>query len=307
MIYDTIIIGGGASALTGALYLGRYERNVLVVCDSVGGQTAIAGVIENFPGYASINGAELMLKLKTQVENLETVEIKEGASVSSVNENKDGFEVKSGDNIYQGKTILIAAGKRHRKLGLDNEDSLVGRGISYCATCDGPFARGKKAAVIGGGNSAVEAAQILSKVAQSVYVINISDRFNAETTRVKQIESDPKVEILQNTKLTELVADSGKLSQIKIKDAKGKESTKECQMVFVEIGWEPNTEEFGKFVELNEAKEIKIDKNDNKTSRVKVYAAGDITDISAKQVIVACGEGAKAAIAINKYLGSSGG
>ena len=304
MTYDTIIIGGGAAALTGALYLGRYERNVLVVCDSIGGQTAIAGVIENFPGYTSINGAELMLKLKTQVENLETVEIKEGASANSIDENKGSFEIKSGDNIYFGKTILIAAGKRHRKLGLENEDDLVGKGISYCATCDGPFARGKKAAVIGGGNSAVEAAQILSKVAESVYIINITDRFNAETTRIKQIESDPKIQILQNTKLTELIADGGKLSQIKIKDAKDKESVKECQMIFVEIGWEPNTEEFAKFVELNEIKEIKIDKNDNKTSKAGVYAAGDITDVSAKQVIVACGEGAKAAIAINKYLGS---
>jgi thioredoxin reductase len=276
---------------------------VLILADSIGGQTAIAGVIENFPGFDAINGFELISSIRKQVEKNKTVEIKEGESVEKITKLDDGFEAKTKSASYSSATILIAAGKRHRQLGLDNENELVGHGVSYCATCDGQFARGKTVAVIGGGNSAIEAAQILGKVADKIYLINNKDSFNGETTRIKQVEADKKVEILLKTETTALISNGQALSQIRIKNTEGNEKTIECQMIFVEIGWLPNAETFADIVDLNDAKEIKINPADNQTSQKGAYAAGDITDISAKQVIIACGEGAKAAIAINKELG----
>jgi len=299
--YDCIIIGGGIAALTGALYLGRYERKVLVVCDSFGGQIATAGEIENFPTYKSINGAEIITKLKAQVESLSSVELKEGTKVSSVTEGQNGFEVKSNDVNFSGKSILIATGKRHRQLGLEGEDELTGKGVSYCATCDSPFAKDKRVAVVGGGNSAIEAAQILSKFTQKIYLVNINEKLSGEKVRVDQIEADEKIEIMPETTVTALVADGGTLSAIKIKDKGGNESLLECQMVFIEIGWVPNSENFAQVVNLNEKKEIIIECETNQAQK-GIFAAGDITDVPAKQAIIAAGEGAKAAIAINQYL-----
>jgi len=299
--YDCIIIGGGIAALTGALYLGRYERKVLVVCDSFGGQIATAGEIENFPTYKSINGAEIITKLKAQVESLSSVELKEGTKVSSVTEGQNGFEVKSNDVNFSGKSILIATGKRHRQLGLEGEDELTGKGVSYCATCDSPFAKDKRVAVVGGGNSAIEAAQILSKFTQKIYLVNINEKLSGEKVRVDQIEADEKIEIMPETTVTALVADGGTLSAIKIKDKGGNESLLECQMVFIEIGWVPNSESFAQVVNLNEKKEIIIECETNQAQK-GIFAAGDITDVPAKQAIIAAGEGAKAAVAINQYL-----
>ena len=301
--YDCIIIGGGVAALSAGLYLGRYERSILILADSIGGQTAIAGTIENYPGFESVNGLELVNKIKEQVEKNKSVAIKVGESAVKIEQNDNIFTVKTARGGYSAKTALIAAGKRHRQLGLDNENELIGKGVSYCATCDGQFARGKTVAVIGGGNSAVEATQILSKIADKVYLINIADQFNAEMTRVNQIKTDEKIEILLKTQTTGLISSGSLLSAVEIKDNEEGERSLECQMIFVEIGWLPNTESFANIVDLNDEKEIKINSVDNQTSKKGVYAAGDITDILAKQAIVACGEGAKAAIAINKFLG----
>ncbi|MDH4358992.1 MAG: NAD(P)/FAD-dependent oxidoreductase [Candidatus Berkelbacteria bacterium] len=300
--YDCIIIGGGVAALSGALYLGRYQRKALLLADTIGGQTAIAGTIENYPGFESINGADLISKIKSQVLKLKSTQIEEGVKIESLSEASGSFEIKGNDKTYRAKSVLIATGKRHRKLGLDGEGELTGKGVSYCATCDGPFAKGKKAVVVGGGNSAVEATQILSKVADRVYLVNINEKLSGEKVRIEQIESDKKIEILPQTTLVRLLTDNKTLSGVRIKNRNGNESMLECQMIFIEIGWIPNSETFAQIVNLNEEKEIIIDPKTNQTSQRGIFAAGDITDVPAKQIVVAAGEGAKAAIAINQFL-----
>ncbi len=303
-MYDCIVIGGGPAALTAAIYLGRYERNTLVLANSIGGQTALAGTIENYPGYDSIEGFDLINKMKEQAEKTPKVKIEIGAPVESIEATRAGFSVKNTVGEFEAKTVIIAAGKHHRELGLDNERELTGRGVSYCATCDGPLSKGKTVAVVGNGNSAVSSAILLSKLAEKVYIINRDSKFLAETARVNKIKEDKKVEILENSEVIKIIGENGVLSSVETKNFISSENKiLKIQFLFIDIGWVPNTAEFLSLIKTNEQKEIVINPKDNSTSVKGIYAAGDITDVPAKQIVIACGEGAKAAIAINKILG----
>ncbi|OQA53231.1 MAG: Thioredoxin reductase [candidate division WS2 bacterium ADurb.Bin280] len=299
MIYDTIIIGGGPSGLTAAIYLGRYQRKVLLLTGDIGGQTSIAGTLENYPGISQINGFELANNMLNQVKSLENVEVKVAEPAKNISVS-DMVTITTEKGDYEAKTALIAAGKRHRELGLDNEKSLIGKGVSYCATCDGPFAKGKDVVIIGGGYAATEAALILEKLAKSVAIVNIGKQLSGETLTLQKIESNPSIKVINESSTIEITEEQGSVSGIKYK-RNDQEFQIEAKMIFVEIGQIPNSENFKDTVELNKENEIIIDEN-NQTSTEKIYAAGDITNISAKQTIVACGEGAKAAIQINKFL-----
>lgn len=303
MVYDTIIIGGGPSGLTAAIYLGRYHRKTLLVASDIGGQTAIAGTLENFPGFLDINGFELISKMHEQAKKLETVEIKVGERVNRIFKAGGLLTIETEGNSYQAKTILIAAGKRHRELGLENEKNLIGKGLSYCATCDGPFAKGKDIVVIGGGYAATEAALILKRVASSVTIINIGKELFGEKLTIKKIVEDKSIKVINSAKTTAIKQRKDSLIE-KIEycdEESGQTKTINARMVFVEIGQIPNTENFKETVDLNDKGEIIIN-NRNRTDKDGIYAAGDITDIRAKQTVIACGEGAKAAIAINDFL-----
>lgn len=302
MTYDSIIIGGGPAGLTAAIYLGRYQRNVLLITEDIGGQTAIAGTIENFPGYEQINGFELINKILDQTKKLENVEIKIGKEIKLLKPEGDVVLVEDGDGSYKGKTILVTAGKRHKELGLENEKSLIGKGLSYCATCDGPFAKGKDIIIIGGGYAATEAALILNKTADSVHIINIGDELSGEALTIRKISEDNKIKVINKAQTTEILEQDGFASGIKYR-LDGEEMKLDGKMIFVEIGQIPNTEVFKDILKLNDSGEIIID-DENRTSRERIYAAGDITNVKAKQTIVACGEGAKAAISINNHLES---
>ena len=303
MIYSTIIIGGGPAGLTAAIYLGRYELDTLLITDIVGGQTAIAGIIENYPGFMEINGFELISKMKEKVQSLGKVELKTGEPLKEIKKVNGIFEVVTEKSSYSAKTVLIANGKRHRELGLPNEKELIGKGLSYCATCDGSFARDKDVVIVGDGYAACESALILSKIAKSVVMIGINKELSGESTTINKVKNNEKIKTIHLTKTSELTTRDGLVSGLKLVNLEGKaESEINCQMVFVEIGQIPNTDRVSELVEINVAKEIVIDSKTNQTSVEGIYSAGDITDIPAKQTIVAAGEGAKAAIAINRYL-----
>ena len=304
-IYDCVIIGAGPAGLTAAIYLGRYQREILLLTNNFGGQTAIAGSIENFPGFSEINGAELIGKMLSKVKSVESAEIISSKEISGIKKRGTIFVIScSNGSEFKGKTVLITTGRRHRTLGIRGEEGLIGRGLSYCATCDGTFARGKKVAVIGGGYSATESALILEKIAEEVALINISAKLSGETITLDKVAAKAKIKAINNAETTAIVTDkNGFVSAVKYRSKKeGKIKSLACQMVFVEIGQTPNSEPFKNITKQNNADEIVVNAADNSTPTSGIVAAGDITNITAKQTVVACGEGAKAAIAINRFL-----
>jgi alkyl hydroperoxide reductase subunit F len=298
---DVIIIGAGPAGLTAALYLARYEKKVLVLSSDIGGQASTSGEVGNYPGFDLISGHELTQKIFDQLKDYKNLEIKYPVNVESVVETGDGFSVKTGEDTYKAKKILITSGKRHRALGIDGEEELVGKGLSYCATCDGPFAKGKKTIVIGGGNSAADAAIILGRIAQQVTVLNLNEKMQAEKVRLDKIAEMNNIEIINSAKTSKLESENGMISGVTYHDTEGKNVTIEAKMVFVEIGYIPNTEIFKDLTELNRYGEIVVNQ-ENETKTKGLYAAGDITDVLHKQIIIACGEGAKAAMSINLAL-----
>lgn len=299
MVYDCVIIGGGPAGLTAGVYLARYQRKTILLTDSIGGQTAISGAIENFPTYESINGFELIDKLTRQAKAL-GLEIKTDFKIEKISK-KNNFVIQSKNGSVETRSVLVTSGKRHRTLGLDNEAKLIGKGISYCATCDGGFAKDKNVIVIGGGYAATESALILEKIAKSVTIICIDERLSGESITVKKVLSKKNIKIVYNSKIIKLGEDNGFLNHVLIQNLLSKKTeTITSQMAFVEIGQIPNSEPFEN-LKINKDNEIVIGEN-NMTSEHGVFAAGDVTDIKAKQTIVACGEGAKAAISINQFL-----
>lgn len=302
---DTVIIGGGVSALTAAIYLARFERKIVLACDSFGGQTAIAGSIENFPGFKSIDGSELISELIEQIKQFNNIEIKEGSAAKKIEDISGGYKVilESKEEI-EGKAVIIATGRRHKKLGLVNESKLVGKGISYCAVCDGPFAREKDVVIVGGGYAAGEAALIVEKVAKSISIISLTPELTCEAITSKKISQNEKIKIFFNSEVSEIKeTENSFVEGVRVKNNKtGEVSTIDAQMIFIEIGQIPNSEPFKDMVELTKNKEIKIDKVNTKTSRKGIYASGDVTDVPFKQIVVAASEGAKSAIEVNGFL-----
>lgn len=305
MRYDVIIIGGGPSALSAGLYLGRYRKKTLMVTDSFGGLASTAGEVENYPGFMKIDGFELTHKMLEQVKSLDDIDLAEGEAVTSVVKNGEEFTVKANSKEYHALCVLICAGSKPRTLGIKGEDKLIGKGLSYCATCDGPLTKGKEVIVIGGGRSATEATITLTSIADKVTIVNINKDLSGEKVTLNKLELLKSVDIINNAETTEFVLDNNFIKAIKYKN-KNSNETKEVtgSMVFVEIGQIPNTENFKDIVKINEKGEIKIDQKTNDTSTKGIYSSGDITDIEFKQIIIAAGEGAKAAMSINRYLES---
>ena len=299
-IYDLIIIGGGPSGLTAAIYAARRAVKTLVLAKEFGGQAVYASKVENFPGIDMISGYELMEKIKAQAEHL-------GAEVKSVETNEikkenDFFSVRDKDgNSYEGKSLILSFGAVPRKLGLPNEDKFKGNGISYCATCDAPFYKNKNVAVVGGGNAALDAALLLAKFAKQVYLIHRRDEFKGEEVRVNDVKKLPNVEIILNSEVKEIKGEKnitgiavGKVSSGDLRDL-------EVNGIFVEIGHIVESEFVSKMVALDERKQIMVN-DKNETNVPGVFAAGDATAVPYKQIIIAAGEGAKAALSAYSYL-----
>jgi len=297
-MFDCIVIGAGPAGFSAAIYLVRKKMKTLVLTADLGGQAAKSAEIENYLGFTKLSGVELTQKFSEHAEAI-GVETRTEA-VEEIKKIESGFEVKTATEIYQSKTILIASGKTPRQLGIPGEDEFMGKGVSYCATCDGPLFHDKTVAVVGGGNSALDSALDLEKYAAKVYMINLNADFQGDEIRKDRVKESDKIEVIAEAETTEILGDK-LMTGLKYKTKDGQEKEIEAQGLFVEIGWAPATEIVADLVELNELKEIKIDRH-CQTSCDGIYAAGDVTDEENKQIIIAAGEGAKAALNLWKYL-----
>ena len=303
-IFDTIIVGGGAAGLTAALYASRRAMKTLVVTQDIGGQASTTEEIENYPGLGLVKGPELMDNFKSQAEHFGTqFAYGEVTKISQEMDKKNIplFTVATNTDKYVGHTVILAYGLTHRHLGVPGEEELGGKGVSYCSTCDAPLFKGKTVAVVGGGNSAVDAALHLAQICPKVYLIHRQKQFQAEAVLVEQL-SQPNIELVLDSE-TVAIKGEGRVSSIVVRSTIKPEQSKELVVdgVFVNIGYIVNSKLIEGLVELDEHKQIKISL-DAETSQPGIFAAGDITNIAFKQIIISAGWGSTAALKANEYL-----
>jgi thioredoxin-disulfide reductase len=296
-MHDLIIIGAGPAGITAAVYAARKQMDLLVISRDVGGQAAWSGDIENYTGYQFITGPELTRKFEQHMRTLGAA-LKEGEEVLQVDKATDRVLVRTDKGTYEARSVIIASGKRSKELGVPGEKEFKNRGLTYCATCDGPLFSGKDVAVIGGGNSALDAALQLLKIARTVNIINNTEKLGGDAVMRQKVEAAANVRIFNRARVLEVMGEK-LVSAIKI-EAEGKQDALFVQGVFVEIGLIPNAG-FAKGVDKNAAGEIRIN-GANETSVPGIFAAGDVTDVPEKQIIIAAGEGSKACLSAFKYL-----
>ena len=291
-MYDSIIIGAGPAGLTAAIYLKRANLNVLVLeGKSYGGQIINAANIENYPAIENISGFNFATNLYNQVKNLGTSVYFENV----VKIDKD-LNVYTKDNVYKGKSLVIATGASNKKLGLVNEDKLIGKGLSYCATCDGNFYKDKVVAVVGGGNTALEDALYLSNIAKKVYLIHRREAFRADQY-IEELKEKDNVEFILNANVTSLNGDI--LESIDINVAGNIKNIK-IDGLFVAIGQKPNSDIFSNVLEIDS--NGYIISNNGKTNVSGIYAAGDVRVKDLRQLVTACSDGAVVASKIINSL-----
>lgn len=297
-MYDLIIIGAGPAGITAAIYASRKRINLLVITKDLGGQTALSGDIENYTGYQYITGFELAQKFLEHMNKF-SIEVKEAEEARKIEKTTNGFKVATDTATYEAKTLILASGARPRTLNIPGEAEYKNRGVTYCATCDAPLFQGKDVAVVGGGNSALDATLQLTKIANRIYLITKYDSYRGETVLLEKVKASDKVTILYNTETLEIQGNRT-VEAIKVERDKEQE-TIEVQGVFIEIGYMPNSEFLHGFINLNECGEAIIDSH-NRTNIPGVFAAGDVTNVPAKQIIIAAGEGCKASLSAFEYL-----
>ena len=298
-MYDIIIIGAGPAGLTSAIYARRAAKSVLVLeAKSYGGQIINTLDIDNYPAEAHISGFDFATKLYNQAKDLGTEIVFE--KVVDINDKDNIKEVITTKNTYQGKTIIIATGSENRKLGLSNEDELVGKGISYCATCDGAFYKDKTVAVVGGGNTALEDALYLSNIVKKCYLIHRRDEFRGEESTVNLLKEKNNIEFIYNSNITKLNA-SEKLDSIEVTNKDGSITTIEVDGLFIAVGRIPENENFAKIIEVDENGYIKASE-DCHTNIPGIFVAGDNRVKEVRQLVTATSDGAIAATAAVKYI-----
>lgn len=299
-LYDVIIVGAGPAGLTAAIYSARRQMKTLIVAKSLGGQAALANDVENWPGIENISGFELMNNFKSQADKL-GLEFNFN-EVLNITKSGDNFLVKTNKDELQAKSVILSFGLTPRDLGVPGESELKGRGVTYCAICDGPLYKGKTVAVVGAGNSALESAEYLSKIASKVYLLSNSDKFTADPILVKGIQEISNVELTCFSKVKEIKGES-RVESIVLVDARDESQTVEIELdgVFVEAGHQAKTGWLKGTVDLNDKGEIMTNR-DCETSEGGIFGAGDCTDTTYKQIVIAAGEGAKAALQAYKYV-----
>jgi thioredoxin reductase (NADPH) len=297
MAYDVAIVGAGVAGLTAAIYARRRELKTVVISIDVGGQTNLAGYIENYPGFDSIKGAEL-------VKNFYQKAISLGAEfvfdeVKEIKKQKDVFRLKLSKSRIEARTVILAIGKKPRKLGVKGEQEFLGKGVSTCSICDGPLYKGKVVAVVGGGNSAIDSALYLTEIVKKVYLIHRRNTFVADETSVNKLKSKENVEFLLNAVVKEIKGD--KVVKAIVVEQENKQKEIAVDGVFVEIGFEASTDWLKGLIELDEKGQIIIN-NLCQTSVPGIFAAGDCTNMPFKQVVISAGQGAIAALSAYQYL-----
>ncbi len=299
-VYDVVIIGAGPAGLTAAIYCVRSGLRVQVIGKTVGGQIAEASLVENYPGLKAVSGFELAKRIAEQAESLGIDVLMD--EVVGVEQVGDAFIIKtaaSGD--FKCRAVILAIGAEPSRLGIKGEEEFRGRGVSYCATCDGPLFKGKDVAVVGGGNSALDAALYLSSLAKTVYLIHRRSEFRAVKALVdKVVERGNIVRVLKRVPIE--IGGSRFVEWIKVKNVEtGEVEELRVNGVFIEIGRSVKSDFLKGFVDLDDEGQIIVDSL-CRTSRKGVFAAGDATNVPYKQAVIAAGDGAKAALSAYEYL-----
>jgi thioredoxin reductase (NADPH) len=313
MQYDVIVIGSGPAGYTAALYNSRaFLKTLMLSGIQPGGQLTTTTEVDNFPGFPKgIMGPQLMLDMKSQVERFGT-EVKQETVKTITKKAEREFVVQTESGSYEGKAIIITTGASAMYLGLPSEQTLAGKGVSACATCDGFFFRGKEVIVVGGGDTAMEEATFLTKFASHVTIIHRREEFRASAIMLERAKKDPKISILTN-KIVEEVLGENAVTGVRLKDAKTQEvSTIPAQGFFLAIGHKPNTDFLKGLVELDPKGYVLVKKSESalesqtQTSIPGIFAAGDCVDPRYRQAIVAAGQGCMAALDAQKYLEEEG-
>jgi len=299
-MYDLIIIGGGPAGMTSAVYAARKKLNALLLSKDLGGQVNTTLGIENYMGYQFIEGPELIQKFEEQVKKF-PIDVKTEEGIINLSQKGEVFEVKNDNGgTYQTKAAIIATGKRPRPLNVPGEEKLRGRGVTYCAICDGPMFADMKVAIIGGGNSALEAADDMIKIAKHVYLVSLTP-LTGDQVLVDNIKGASNLTMFLEHEVLEINGENF-VEAIKIRDLKSKEEKKfQVVGIFVEIGLIPNSDLAKGIATLNRLGEIEINCA-NEVGVPGLFAAGDVTNIPEKQIVVAAGEGAKATLQAHRYL-----
>jgi len=306
-MHDVIIVGGGPAGLTAAIYATRRTLKSLVITEEFGGVPANIPSIENYPGFKEIDGMSLMKKMEEQTKSC-GAEIVHGEHVEKITEKKDGFILKTEEKEYKSKAVILAFGRSPRHLEVPGDEEFENKGISYCVNCDGPLFKDEVVCVVGGGNAALDAALVMSEIGKKVYLIHRRDEFRGFESFVKKIKSKDNIELVLNSTVKEFKGDK-MLKSIVIENVKTKE-TKELKVAgtFVEIGSIVKTDFVKHLVKTNESNLIEINENcqtfhpDSDKVRPGIFAAGDVTDNPFKQIVVATGQGAIAALQSYNYI-----
>ena len=299
--YDVIIIGAGPAGYTAGIYCSRARHDTLLISGLLpGGQLMNTTDVENYPGFdEGIMGPDLMLTMRKQAERMSTTILDD--VVVNVDFRAKPFKVLTGSEEYEAKAVIVCTGATPRKIGIEGEQTFSGKGVSYCATCDGAFFRNQDIAVVGGGDSCMEEATFLTKFASKVHIIHRRDTFRASKIMQERALNNEKIKVHWNSAVEDIKGDQ-KVQQIILKDTKtGESKTLEMGGVFVAIGHEPNTELFKNQLEMDENGYI-IQKNNTETSVKGVFTAGDVHDHRYRQAVTAAGFGCMSAIDVDKYL-----
>ncbi len=307
MLYDILVVGGASAGLTAAMYASRQGLKTLVITKDIGGQALLTNAIENYPPFEHIGGFELMQKFEQQARNFGAEFAYE--EVLSITERKEdgGFIVKTSNNNkeYSGNTLILAFGKTPRDLNVKGEKELNGRGVSYCAVCDGPFFKNKKVAIVGAGDPALEAALYLKELASQLYIIHQTDKPVGSEESIDLLlqnkNNSNKISFISNS-IVKAINGNSKVESLTLYNSKTKSESKlDVDGIFVEMGYVARTDIVKDLVKLNGSKEIIVDKYCS-TSSKGIFAAGDVTDVPYKQAIISAGQGAIAALSAYNYL-----
>lgn len=299
-IYDVLIIGGGPAGLTASVYCIRKGMSTGIIVSEMGGQVAWTADIENYPGYRYISGIDLVGKFREQTQQF-GIDFDEGSSAKTITDGDIKKIVMEDGRVFSAKSLIIATGKTPRKLNVPGEDKFTGRGVAFCSICDAPFFAGKKVIVVGGGNSGLEAGLDLAPIAEKVTILQNLEKFTGDSILIKKLLSHNNVEAMFNKEVVEINGDQT-VKNVTIRDLKTLSTLNiETDGIFVQIGLYPNSSIASDIIETNRWGEIVVDCSCN-TSRPGIFAAGDVTSVKFKQIIIAAGEGAKAGLSATEYV-----
>ncbi len=302
-MWDVVIVGGGPAGITAGIYAARKKLKCLLITEDFTGQLGKAFTVRNYPGFKKIRGADLLKRFKEQMEEFD-VEVKKGAKVKKVEKKNSFFNVSTGEEDYQARSVIIATGRDPRPLEVPGEKKLLGKGITYCVTCEGPLYSGKEVAVVGGGNSGMEAALELSTYCEKVHLLEVEKEPAGDELLLEKIRENEKIE-LHLQAMTKKIEGEKEVEALIFKDLSSGEKKKlEVQGVFIEAGYVPATDFVNSLVDFSSWDEVVVDLATCETKTEGLFAAGDVTNIRDKQIVTAVGQGATAGLSAYKHVKS---